>query len=86
MPLSKSQLRNRIITRLRKMKGELEQTITDLDWWNANRDDAEPFDMGFERSLLHCVCKQLDAWEAGDMDAMNRWHDRMLDVAATQGE
>ena len=79
--MNKWQLRNRIIKRLNAMRDELQQTIIDKESWNDNRPDAEPFDVGWDRVMLRCVTKQLEAWEADDMEAVKRWNDEMNSVA-----
>lgn len=66
--MNKWQLRNRIINRLQKMQSELQQIVNDKEWWNANRQDSVPFDLGWDRVMLQCVTKQLEAWEADDME------------------
>ena len=79
--MNKWQLRNRIIKRLHVMCDELQQTITDKESWNDNRTDCEPFDVGWDRVMLQCVTKQIEAWEADDMDAVKRWSDKMNGIA-----
>lgn len=70
--VDKKKLRERIIRRLMKMKYELTQLIIDKEWWNQNRTDAMPFDLGWERVLLDLVVKQLRAWHTGDMAEVQR--------------
>ncbi len=79
--LSQRELRNRMIRRLRKMRRDLKQTIIDMNWWNNNRLDAQPFDLGFEIATLQCVEKQLEAWAVNDLDEMNRWSAKMTEIA-----
>ena len=76
--MNKWQLKNRIIGRLSKVRDELNQVIIDKEWWNANRTDAVPFDLGWDRVMLQCVTKQLEAWEADDMEAVNEWNKKMM--------
>lgn len=79
--MNKSQLKNRIIRRLRKMRDELQQTIVDKEWWNENRSDADPFDLGWDRVMLQCVTKQLEAWEVDDIETVNEWNRKMMAVS-----
>ena len=79
--MNKWQLKNRIIKGLNKVKAELEQSILDMESWNDNHSDNELVDVGWEKSLLQCVTKQLAAWEVGDIDEVNRWSARMAEIA-----
>lgn len=75
--MTKPELKARIIARLEKMQADLRETIAGIEWWNANRTEERPFDVGFDKSMLQCVDMQLAGWEAGDMQEVNRWADRM---------
>lgn len=79
--LSKQKLRERIIKRLRKMKADLTQTITDVESWNENNWESTPFDAGWEKSLLHCVTNELAAWENEDVAGVRYWGGRTLKIA-----
>lgn len=85
MEMNKQQLRERIIRRLEKMASELLQTIQDKEWWNENRLDAAPFDIGWDRVMLQCVCGQLVAWQKDDMESVKEWSERMSEVAERNG-
>lgn len=50
----------------RKIVRELEQQIRDKEWWNNNRLDAEPFDVGVERIALKHARNELQALLKGD--------------------
>lgn len=78
--MNKAELRDRIIRRLRKMRDEIQQTIIDKEYWNDNRDDAPPFDLGWDRVMLQCVNGQLEAWERDDIDTVNKWNRRMQEL------
>jgi len=78
---TKQQLLNRILSRLRKMQAELEQTIRDKEWWNDNRTDAEPFDIGWNRVILRYVNLQLEAWGRGDVASATKWNIKMHEWA-----
>lgn len=80
--MNKWTIRNKIIKRLHKMRDDLEQSIRNIEWWNANVADEETIDLGFEKTMRHCVNGQIDAWEHDDIEAVNRWQDRMNCVAS----
>lgn len=75
--MDKAKLRLRMIRRLHRMKNELEQLIRDKEWWNENRTDSMPIDMGWERAMLQCVDGQLAAWDRNDIDSVNYWNARI---------
>ena len=79
--MSKAKLRARIIKRLRRMRSELRQNIADKQSWNDNRQDQPPFDLGWELVMLDAVTKHLEAWEANDMQAVEVWSDKMVQLA-----
>lgn len=64
----KEATRRRIIRRLRKMRRETSQLIRDLEWWNENRVDAQPFDVGWDKVLIGLIDKQLDEWVKREPD------------------
>lgn len=80
--MNRWQLRNRIIKRLQKMRTELQQTIVDKEWWNENRADAPPFDLGWDRVMLKLTTEAVEAWESGDYDKANRLQERMNDCCS----
>lgn len=80
-PLQKT-IRTRIIRRLRKMQHHQRETIAVKEWWNNNRLDASPFDVGFDKTLLRLIDRQLDAWIARDVEAANKWNDQMQSLVS----
>jgi len=84
--MDKTRLRLRIIRKLLKMKRELEQLIIDKEWWNENRRDVMPLDLGWERMLLQCVNEQLAAWDKNDLPAVNLWNSKANRIAANMPE
>lgn len=77
------QLKNRIIRRLHKIRDELQQVVNDKEWWNENRKDAEPFDVGWDRVMLRNASDQIEAWESGDIEKANSLNAKMQEIAAT---
>ncbi len=74
-------IRNRIIRRLRRLQLDLARNIADKEWWNNNRLDAEPFDVGWDRMLLQYTSKTLACFLAGDTKGANHWNRRMMELA-----
>ena len=79
--MNKVMLRKRIVRRLRKMRRDLHDTIAMKESWNRNRVEEMPFDGGFDKTLLHYVEKQLEAWAQDDRQAIQQWGDRMASMA-----
>ena len=75
--VDKWKLRNKIIKRLHKIRDDMDQSIRDIEWCNKNRTDADPIDIGFEKSIRYLVIWQIDAWEMDDMESVNRWQARI---------
>ena len=67
--MDKRKLKNRIVRRLERLRSELSQTIVDKQWWNNNRLDAPPFDIGWDLMMRDLTTKELAAWAADDFDA-----------------
>lgn len=78
--LSKAKLKSRIIRRLRKMQDELKLIIIDKQWWNENRRDATPFDLGWEMMMLEAVEEILSAWARHDTKALTHWTLRLSEL------
>lgn len=84
--MQKHELRQRIIRRLRKMRRELREDIAIRESWNDNRTDEVPFDVGWDKTMLHYVECQLAAWESGDHEEVNRAATRMNDLCEVAGD
>lgn len=54
---------------IRKIVADQEQIVRDLEWWNANRNDAEPFDVGGDKVVLAKARECRDAMDRGDTTA-----------------
>ena len=78
--MNKEQLRTRIINSLKNMQAEFQQIVNDKERWNQNRNDAEPFDIGWDRLMLQATNKQLEAWKEDDMEKMNTWANKMNEL------
>lgn len=50
------------MARLRKILAEVEQMRRDAEWWNANRPDAPPFDVGQYVAFAVIVRGAMAAW------------------------
>lgn len=46
------QAKANLVRGLRKCIADNEELLADLEWWNANRNDAEPFDVGGTRVAI----------------------------------
>lgn len=47
---------------------ELHQLIVDKEWWNQNRTEHPPFDVGYERVQLKLARKAARLYDAGRVD------------------
>ncbi len=59
-------LRRRIMRRLRCIVRELEENISTIEWWNANRTDTRPIDCEGDRVLLAVTRRLLMALKSGN--------------------
>lgn len=74
---------NRFRRRLVRLIRDLKQMIRDMEWWNENRTDEEPMDMGAERVILAKAEKALEALERGDRAGHTK-HVKEMSEAATR--
>ena len=72
--------------RLAKMIRKTEQLIRDIEWWNANRTEHPPFDIGRELVFLAKLRECKFAWDRNDIAEGNRLHDQLQEFAKTYGE
>ncbi len=66
--------------RMRKIIRELEQVIRDKRWWNQNRLDARPFDIGADLAALKLQREALAAFDRGDYVECQRLQDQMVET------
>lgn len=79
--IAKEAARRRIINRLRRMSSYLGQTIRDKQWWNNNRLDAAPYDIGWDLEMKRAVEQCLCAWESNNITAANRLNDQLQELS-----
>lgn len=58
--------------RICRVIAELTDTLRAKQWWNRNRNDATPFDLGADLAGLRIARQMLAAWDRGDQDEVNR--------------
>lgn len=66
MAKSREYYRRKLLRCYRKALAEVEQIIRDLEWWNENRTDEQPFDVGADKvaaSILREIISLLEANE-----------------------
>ncbi len=69
--------RNRLVQN-RKMFAAI---VTDVEWWNNNLLDAEPFDCEIEKIMVDLITKSIAAYDDSDWDEHARLMERMSEVA-----
>ncbi len=52
--------------KLRRIRAKTAQLVRDLEYWNEQRHDAPPFDVGAERAIIRLCDAALQAAERGD--------------------
>lgn len=65
--------------RMLRIISETEQIVRDAEWWNANRPDAPPFDVGGDKVVLAKARECLAALDRGD--TINPCHSELVEVA-----
>lgn len=72
--------RSKIIKKYRKLIEVLEQLVRDTEWWNANRNDCEPFDVGADKCALFAARKTLECFEKEDFAECSRWNEKLTEA------
>lgn len=88
MSPDKQKLRLKIIKQLCKLSRDLQQVIDDKEYWNDNRPEEMPFDVGWDKAMLFYTDRQLEAFLANDHEAFRLWQlkiDRMARDAEGSG-
>lgn len=58
--------------RLLKIIKAFEELIADKEWWNENRTDCAPFDIGAQLVKLREAREALASWDSEDKSTFNR--------------
>ena len=73
--MTKDELLDKMIRDTKRLIHKMEQLVRDIEWWNANRTDAEPFDVGRDKATVHFLQKHLAELESrprpGELDGKN---------------
>jgi hypothetical protein len=61
---------------------QYESLVSDIEWWNQNRIDALPFDVGGAKVCLDLTRKVKQALLRNDADAFRKLYPRLIEAAS----
>jgi hypothetical protein len=64
--------------RMLKIIRDIQDQINTIRWWNENRTDAAPFDLGGELVALDAAKRALAVWDSGDRKAFDEEYRRLI--------
>ena len=76
--MSRQQILDRLIFRTRRIVAETDQLVRDIEWWNANRNDAPPFDVGRDKVTLKAARDYLAHLETRPDYISDELHGKLL--------
>jgi len=58
--------------RIAKLRRDAQQIVNDIEWWNANRTEEQPFDCGAEKVIVDLCNRGIEAARRKDGDEYSR--------------